>query len=83
MFRKKIKMDYNELLMLAERKLSSDYSHVLDEIKLRIASGSTGGEIGSLVGQYLDDLRRQNHAAYQSLKTEIDTYLSQFIVRRF
>jgi hypothetical protein len=74
-------MDYTQILDFAEKKLSHDYSYIIAEIRLKIASGSTGGEIGSLVGGYLKNLRDQNHPAYVILKSEIDRYLSQFIFR--
>ena len=71
-------MDYTEILAIAKEKLSSEYQYVIDEINLKIRSGSTGGEIGSLVGYYLKTLRDQNHPAYLILKDEIDLYLSPF-----
>jgi hypothetical protein len=74
-------MDYTQILDFAEQKLSNEYAHVIADIRLKIASGSTGGEIGSLVGGYLKNLREQNHPAYIILKSEIDMYLSQFIFR--
>lgn len=75
-------MDYTQILAIAENKLEPEYDYVVDEIRLKIDSGSTGGEIGSLVGGYLKELRDQNHPAYLLLKTEIDLYLSQFIFKR-
>jgi hypothetical protein len=72
-------MDYTEILAIAENHLVPDNKDIVNEIKLRIRSGSTGGEIGSLVGGYLKNLRDQNHVAYLMIKTEIDLYLSQFI----
>jgi hypothetical protein len=74
-------MNYTEILAFTESKLMPEYEYVVGEIKSRIASGSTGGEIGSLVGGYLNELRDQNHPAYLILKHEIDLYLSQFIFR--
>ena len=74
-------MDYTQILDFAEQKLSNEYAYVIADIRLKIASGSTGGEIGSLVGGYLINLREQNHPAYIILKSEIDMYLSQFIFR--
>jgi hypothetical protein len=74
-------MDYTEVLAFAESKLTSEYAYVVNEIKVRIDSGSTGGEIGSLVGGYLKSLRDQNHPAYLILKSEIDLYLTQFIFK--
>jgi hypothetical protein len=74
-------MDYTQILDFAEQKLSNEYAYVIADIRLKIASGSTGGEIGSLVGGYLKNLREQNHPAYIILKSEIDMYLSQFIFR--
>jgi len=72
-------MDYTEILVIAENNLVPDNEDIVDEIKLRIRSGSTGGEIGSLVGSYLKSLKDQNDGAYLIIKTEIDLYLSQFI----
>ncbi len=71
-------MDYSEILELAEQKLPSEFSYIGNEIKLRISIGSTGGEIGSLVGGYLKVLRDQQHPAYLALQRDIDIYLSQF-----
>jgi len=71
-------MDYTEILAIAKEKLGKEYQYIIDGINLRISSGSTGGEIGSLVGFYLKTLRDQNHHAYLLLKGEIDLYLSQF-----
>ena len=72
-------MDYTEILAIAENNLVPGNEDIVNEIKLRIRSGSTGGEIGSLVGSYLKSLRDQNHSAYLIIKTDIDFYLSQFI----
>jgi hypothetical protein len=74
-------MDYTEILKSAESKLSPGFRYITDEIYLKIASGSTGGEIGSLVGEYLKNLRDECHPAYLVLKSEVDTYLSQFIFK--
>lgn len=74
-------MNYNQILAVAEEKLGIQYKSVIEEIKLKIRSGSTGGEIGSLVGGYLKTLREENHPAYLILKPEIDLYLSQFILK--
>lgn len=74
-------MNYTQILTIAENKLGIEYLNVINEIKLRIESGSTGGEIGSLVGGYLKSLREENHPAYLILKPEIDLYLSQFIFK--
>lgn len=71
-------MNYTEILKFAENRLMPQFEYVVDEIKLRISSGATGGEIGSLVGGYLKSLRNQEHPAYLILKPEIDEYLSQF-----
>ncbi len=71
-------MDYTEILTHAESKLDENNKFVIDEIKLRIRSGSTGGEIGSLVGGYLKPLRDQNAPAYLILKNEIDQFLRPF-----
>ncbi len=75
-------MTYTEILALAQTKLRVEYNYVIDEIKLKIRSGSTGGEIGSLVGGYLKSLKDENHPAYTILKSEIDLYLSQFKFRQ-
>ncbi|MDR3694291.1 hypothetical protein [Mucilaginibacter sp.] len=72
-------MDYTEILAIAENNLIPKNEDIVKEIKLRIRSGSTGGEIGSMVGSYLKSLRDQNHIAYLTIKTDIDLYLSQFI----
>lgn len=74
-------MDYTQILVFAESKLATGYAYVISEIELKIESGSTGGEIGSLVGGYLKSLRDENHPAYLILKSEIDLYLSQFILK--
>lgn len=71
-------MDYMELLKLAESRLIARYDNVINDLKIRIASGSTGGEIGALVGEYLEGLKKENHPAYLLLKPEVDLYLSQF-----
>ncbi|MDB5124369.1 MAG: hypothetical protein JWP94_2498 [Mucilaginibacter sp.] len=46
-------MDYTEILTIAQNKLGTKYEYVINEIKAKIGSGSTGGEIGALVGGYL------------------------------
>jgi hypothetical protein len=74
-------MDYTQVLAFAENKSGSEYAHVVDEIRLKIETGSNGGEIRSLVGGYLKSLKDQNHPASLALKPEIDIYLSQFIFR--
>lgn len=71
-------MDYAEILAIAESELHTHYDYVIDEIKLKIGSGSTGGEIGSLVGGYLKSLRDQNHPAYLLIKNDVDSYLTSF-----
>jgi len=75
-------MDYTEILAIAEHKLVPDHEGVLNEIRVRIRSGSTGGEIGSMVGGYLKDLREQNNGAYLIMKADMDLYLSQFIWKK-
>ncbi|MDB4919984.1 hypothetical protein [Mucilaginibacter sp.] len=71
-------MDYTEILKIVENNLDPKYDYVIDEIKVQISSGSTGGEIGSLVGAYLKSLRDQHHPAYLLIKEEVDSYLSSF-----
>jgi hypothetical protein len=71
-------MDYTEILSIAESKLNPEYYYVINEIKLKISSGSTGGEIGSLVGGYLKKIKYDKHPAYLLLKDDIDLFLSQF-----
>ena len=66
------------LLKLAEIRLRANNQNIIDDLKIRIASGSTGGEIGGLVGSYLKELKDQNHPAYLMLKPEADIFLSQF-----
>jgi hypothetical protein len=75
------KMDYTEILAIAQNKLDTKYEYVINDIKDKIRSGSTGGEIGSLVGGYLKTLKDQNHPAYLFIKNEVDTYLSTFVFK--
>jgi len=75
-------MDYTEILAFAKSRLGAEFNYVVQEIELRVRSGSTGSEIGSLVGGYLKILRDQSHPAYLTLKAELDFYLSQFKFNR-
>ena len=72
-------MDYTEILAIAENNFHPGNEDVINEIKLCIRNGATGGEIGSLVGGYLKSLKDQKHGAYLVIKADIDIYLSQFI----
>lgn len=50
-------MDYRELLRSAQDKLASNYDYVVNDIELRIKSGSTGGEIGDSLACYLKKMK--------------------------
>lgn len=68
-------MDYREILSIVEQKLYPEHSMIIEELKICILSGSTGGEIHANVARYLHDLQFHNRIAYSILKNEIDKYL--------
>lgn len=70
-------MDYQRILTIAEDKLGNEFSYIVRDIKECIASGSTGGEISSMVGKYLKDLETNNKLAYSIIEKDIQFYLLQ------
>lgn len=70
-------MDYQRILTIAEDKLGNEFSYIVKDIKECIASGSTGGEISSMVGKYLKDLEINNKLAYSMIKEDVQFYLLQ------
>lgn len=68
-------MDYQNVLKIVEYKLGEDYNNIINDLNEFISIGSTGGEISSMVGKYLKDLRITNNSAYSILKEDIDRYL--------
>lgn len=68
-------MNYQDMLNVAAVKMAEKHSEIIDEIKDRISSGSTGSEITMMVGKYLKDLKYQNSDAYLVLQDEIEAYL--------
>jgi hypothetical protein len=70
-------MDYQQILHAAEKKLKGKYDDVIAGIEECISLGSTGGEISSLVGKFVKDLRYTNPSAYSILENEIADYLNE------
>ncbi len=70
-------MDYQRILTTAEATLKNEYEYIVRDIKECISSGSTGGEISSIVGKYLKDLRSKNPHAYYLLEKDIQVYLAE------
>jgi len=70
-------MDYQHILNKAKDKYSGDFDYIIQEIENCIASGSTGGEISSMVGKYLKDLKIKNNVAYLLLEKDIQSYLNE------
>lgn len=68
-------MDYRIVLTIVEEKLGNSFPYIADDIKDLIASGSTGGEIMSMIGKYLKDLQEKNETAYDLIKEDILKYL--------
>lgn len=68
-------MDYQHILALAEDKFKNEFSYIIEDIKISIASGSTGGEISARVGKYLKDLEINNKPAYNIIARDIEFYL--------
>jgi hypothetical protein len=68
-------MSYQNILIVAEEKLKGEFNSVIIDIKECISSGSTGGEITSMVGKYLKDLETNNKPAYSVMENEIHKYL--------
>ncbi|MBI5372667.1 MAG: hypothetical protein HZA79_11660 [Sphingobacteriales bacterium] len=69
-------MNLNDILERIRKKCrEQNCIDVINEIDLRIESGSTGSEITAMVGKYLVDLKQLNSALYKSLENEILYYL--------
>ena len=68
-------MDYQKVLNTVESKLSGKFDNIINDIKERISSGSTGGEIASMVGKYLKDLKFAHPDAYFLLREDIELYI--------
>ncbi len=68
-------MDYRNILSVAEDKLGNIYPDVVFDMQELISSGSTGGEISSMVGKYLKDLEIKNREAYSIMEKDIQLYL--------
>lgn len=67
-------MNYSAILDAAKTKLKEN-SDFIQQLESCIASGSTGGEIASIVGAFLKKYKDNNDPIYYSLKKEIDNYL--------
>jgi len=70
-------MDYQSILKIAEIKLNGEFDYIIRDIKKSISAGSTGGEIISMVGKYLKDLKINNPQAYTLLEKDIQLYLRE------
>jgi len=70
-------MDYQHILAIAENKLKGKFDYIIKDIKNQISSGSTGGEISSMVGKYLKDLKINNLTAYSLFENDIQFYISE------
>ncbi len=68
-------MNYLEILSKAEYKLKQ-FDYIILDIRKCIAAGSTGGEIASILGHYLKNLRTTNEVAYTIMQTDIEKYLA-------
>ena len=68
-------MDYQQILAVAENRFKEEFSDIIKDLKDLISSGSTGGEISSMVGKYLKDLKAKNPNAYGLIENEIRLYL--------
>lgn len=69
-------MDYQKVLDITENKLNKKFDFVINDIKNCIESGSTRGEISSILGKYLKDLKVNNYQAYAILEEDINKYIS-------
>lgn len=70
-------MNYQHILMIIENKLEGKFGYIIEDIRKRIASGSTGGEISSMVGKYLKELKFSNPIAYSLLEGDIQLYIHE------
>ena len=69
-------MDY-ELLKIIQKKLNENgYSKISEDLSKIVRSGSTGGEITSMVGKYLYDLKNRNHKLNDLIGSEIDSFIN-------
>lgn len=68
---------YQRILSEAKTKLTGKYDYVIEELKEIISIGSTGGEIISMVGKYLKDLKQNNPLVYEIMEKDIVDYLSE------
>ena len=70
-------MDCQHILAIAEIKLKGKSDYIIKEIQDRISSGSTSGEISSMVGKYLKDLKLNNKTVYFLLEDDINEYIRE------
>ena len=68
-------MNYICILEIAKKRLINENMYIVDDINQCILSGSTGGEITSIVGSYLLNLKAKNFKAYQLMEDEINKFL--------
>lgn len=68
-------MNYLEIKEIIKNKLPKNHKEVIKEIDRCIESGSTGGEITSMIGFYLKNLDRNNFKDYHLIKEDIEIYL--------
>ena len=69
-------MNYQSVLNILEKKIGRESIAFLD-LKEIISSGSTGGEISSMVGKYLKDLEKSNNELFKFLEKFISNYLKE------
>ena len=70
-------MNYICILEIAKKRLINENMYIVDDINQCILSGSTGGEITSIVGSYLLNLKSKNFKAYQLMEDEINKFLRE------
>ncbi|MEZ4909513.1 MAG: hypothetical protein R2774_01495 [Saprospiraceae bacterium] len=70
-------MNYICILEIAKKRLINENMYIVDDINQCIQSGSTGGEITSIVGSYLLNLKAKNFKAYQLMEDEINKFLRE------
>jgi hypothetical protein len=70
-------MNYICILEIAKKRLINENMYIVDDINQCILSGSTGGEITSIVGSYLLNLKAKNFKAYQLMEDEINKFLRE------
>lgn len=70
-------MDYREIEKIIKEKLEFENNKILSNISDCILSGSTDGEIKSILGKYLKDLEVNEPYLFNILKFEIQKFISE------